>query len=285
VGRSAIQVLHANYPNFEIVGTSRTLGKIELAPEKSIPLITLEQALENKNDFNAMVHTAFPTQNYIKEKGQGVYEQEAALINTWLEKFGAEVNFRFILGVSSGVVELRERGLDSATKDPYARHKAREEQILRSFNSNGISIGRLWAGSGRFIRNFRIYALGQFLESALKGQDVIIKTKEQVFRRYCDVEQFCHVGIALAISGANLTFDSGGVLISIKDLAQKVASLFPGIETQFAEKTQGLSNQPSDYYSKSLKFEAFAQEFAIDLLGIDDQISRTASAIRALLER
>jgi hypothetical protein len=84
-----------------------------------------------------------------------------------------------------------------------------------------------------------------------------------------------------AMAGNNLTIDSYGNEISIRDLAQKVGSHFEGCSVNVPERYQILE---SDYYVP-LKddFLELYPKWGIDKLTIDEQISVTIRGIKRLL--
>jgi hypothetical protein len=88
-------------------------------------------------------------------------------MNSWFSAFLSELKSGFVFVVSSGAVALMENQQTSG--DVYAELKAQEEKIVMNEAPESFAIGRLWAGSGRFMRNYQIYALGQFIESGLLG--------------------------------------------------------------------------------------------------------------------
>jgi len=280
VGRSAIQVLLDKYPNFEVVGTSRTPGFLNVGNQNKIKLVTLQDSVIKDRLFDGLIHTAFPTQNLVEKLGQNEYTRQAMLVNSWLQKFGELNDLNFIFGISSGVVSLKENGMLHENEDPYADEKQKEEHLIKSIGAKGYSIGRLWAGSGRFIKNYRIYALGQFIESAINGNDIVIKSQKETFRRYCDVEQFCEIGIALSLDGFNKQFNSGGTLISIQDLAHKIGSRFSGVAIRSLNQGHEKFNQPNDYFPIAEDFDRFAERYRIKLFPMEEQITRSIIGVK-----
>ena len=281
VGRSAIQVITEKYNEFEIVGTSRVSGTLEINSDYRIPLISNEEALNSCESFDGVIHTSFPTQNYVEELGELVYRQQAGEMNSWLSALLSELKSGFVFVVSSGVVALMEN--QKISGDVYAELKAQEEKIVMNESPKSFAIGRLWAASGRFMRNYQIYALGQFIESGLLGRDIYINSPIETFRRYCDAEQFCEVGLKLAMDGFNSTFDSGGVKVSIQTLAELIATRYPRISVRLGSQGRK-SRQPNDYFPTSDQFELMAKEMGLDLFSIDDQVDRTILAVKNVLK-
>jgi len=281
VGRSAIQVITEKYNEFEIVGTSRLTGTLEINIDYRIPLISNEEALNFCQSFDGVIHTSFPTQNYVEELGELVYRQQANEMNSWFSAFLSELKSGFVFVVSSGAVALMENQQTSG--DVYAELKAQEEKIVMNESPERFAIGRLWAASGRFMRNYQIYALGQFIESGLLGRDIYINSPIETYRRYCDTEQFCEVGLQLAMDGFNSTFDSGGVKVSIQTLAELIASRYPRISVRHGSQGRK-SRQPNDYFPTSDQFELLAKEMGLDLFSIDDQVDRTILAVKNVLK-
>lgn len=280
VGKSAVCVLKNSFEFIEVVGTSRTSRLLQVNDGDYIRLITNEEALIRCDEFDGIVHSSFPTQNFVEEMGEQNYRLHAKNMNDWFKQFLEKSTLDFAFLTSSGAVTLLERS--SEFSEPYSELKREEELILKSFVKTNFAIGRLWAGSGRFMKNYRNYALGQFVEAGLRRKDIVVNSTVETFRQYCDIEQFCEVGIRLAMSGYNGTFDSGGERISIQGLAELIASRFEGLPVKFG-KDGRVSRQPPDYFPTSDQFEVLAKELGIDLLPIDTQIERTIFAVQSAL--
>ena len=164
--------------------------------------------------------------------------------------------------------------------------KFKEEDALLGSEIPNVAIGRLWAASGRYMQNHKIYALGQFIDAALNGKNIKIASKEPVYRRYIDAEDFMKVLVMTALDSKRTLFDSGGILTTIENLAQEVAKFFNNknnskIEIEYDTKKISIEN--ANYFANTEKFLELQSKFKIQERSIMEQIERTSIAIIAKL--
>ena len=175
-----------------------------------------------------------------------------------------------------------EAGLPIFDSDLYGKMKFEEEEALLGSNIPNVAIGRLWAASGRYMQNHKIYALGQFIESAINGKNIKIASREPVYRRYIDAEDFMKVLIMTALYSNRTLLDSGGVLTTIENLAQEVSKFFNNknnskIEIEYDTKKISIKN--ANYFAHSERFQELQSKFKIQERSITEQIDRTSGAI------
>ena len=285
LGTSAVNVVLSKFPDWQIYALTRTaVGKYH---DPRVIEMTYQDFDDLNIQVNALIHTAFKTRNYISDLGEENYSAENHEILDWLKNFLTQQELLWAVTVSSGAVSLYlekiEKQIPINELDLYGKLKWEEEEIFMKSKIKQVAIGRLWGASGRFMKNYKIYALGQFIEAGIMNQDIYISSHEKVSRRYVDAEIFMEVLIRSALQNERVLFDSGGILISLDELAQQIAFYFN-------EKNSGeIKVKHSDarsaaaypnYYPNDTKFNELQDRYMITPLSILEQIKNTEFAIR-----
>jgi len=284
LGRSAVSVLSGEFNNYRVIALSRKNSLYKSTGD--VIYMTYDDFLSGNNDITGLVHTAFITKNYIEEIGPLEYVSQNSKIHEWLISFIKMKNPKWTVAISSGATKQYtdkvETNVALTDSDLYGKMKFEEEEALLGSEIPNVAIGRLWAASGRYMQNHKIYALGQFIEAAVGGNNIKIASKDPVYRRYIDAEDFMKVLIMAALDNKRSLFDSGGIRTSIEDLAHEVASFFnlknnTEIRVEFGLKKSTQEN--SDYFAKSEEFTKLQQKYKVIDRSIKEQIERTSIAV------
>jgi nucleoside-diphosphate-sugar epimerase len=197
-----------------------------------------------------------------------------------------KTNPSHVVMVSSGVVSQWLSDSKNFTYDSYIKMKLMEEEeitrICRTLGINLVNL-RLWGASGRHMTEPLKYAIGDLIHQNQTAEYLEIQSQHPVYRRYADASQQMELCIRQALSGENLILESGGTVLEIQELAEKI------IETSGSKKRikriSGKSNKADRYYSKSKKMEDIANTLNMNLIGIESQILLTSQAVtRHLLQ-
>jgi nucleoside-diphosphate-sugar epimerase len=285
LGTSAINVLVNKFPDWKIYALTRVAAGNIRYP--NVVEITYEDFAKSNIQVQGLIHTAFKTRNFIGDLGVESYLAENNEILQWLKNFLSQQKLLWAATVSSGAVaiylEKIEKNSPLNELDLYGKLKWEEEEILMSSSTSQVAVGRLWGASGRFMKNYKIYALGQFIEAGIKNENIYLSSSGKVFRRYVDAEIFMEVLIRSALQNDRIIFDSGGILISLESLAEKIARYFNEINLGKIKvkysKVRTAAAHPN-YYPDDSKFNALTDYFSIRSLSITEQIKNTELAIR-----
>lgn len=286
LGQSAISVLTNELQDYEVIAVSRNVNP---NPDRSQILhMTFDELLNSKVEVTGLVHTAFVTKNFIEKMGADEYSTQNTKILDWLNNLITSKDINWAVTVSSGAVDQYLKKVQLASEftveDLYGKFKLEEENLFLESRIPRVAIGRLWAASGRFMKNYQIYALGQFIEAGLKGNSISISSQIPVYRRYVDGEDFMHVLILSALDNNRISFDSGGVLTSIENLAQQVVNYFKEMNNvdltiKYTPSSTSLDN--SHYFSNSKKFSELQKTYGISERTLLEQIDRTFMGIKS----
>ena len=288
LGKSAVSVLASEFSNYRVIALSRKIDHNK--SNNDLIYMSYDDFSKDDSEITGLIHTAFVTKNYIEEIGPIEYIDQNTKIHNWLMNFSKLKNPNWTVAISSGAtkqyIDKVESDLPIVDSDLYGKMKLEEEEALLSSEIPNVAIGRLWAASGRYMQNHKIYALGQFIEAALNGKNIKIASREPVYRRYIDAEDFMKVLVMTALDSKRTLFDSGGILTTIENLAQEVAKFFNNknnskIEIEYDKKKLSIEN--ANYFANSEKFIELQSRFKIQERSITEQIERTSSAIMAKL--
>jgi nucleoside-diphosphate-sugar epimerase len=247
---------------------------------------TKELTSNTKIDFKAdiLVNLAFKTRDYISILGEEQYTKINLEIIKSSINLAQQLTPKSIVIVSSGVVARNQESNGKLDNTQYTKLKILEEetftQIAKDIGAN-LVILRMWGGSGRDLTSPFKYAIGDLIKQAVTSDKIIVSSEQLVYRRYSDASQQLEIAIKCAISGKNLTFDSGGQIIEMGDLADLIKStLKPNLKIIRKLDT----SLPTDkYYSESNQFDNLAKEYNINLFSLKKQIDETkVSVLRAL---
>jgi nucleoside-diphosphate-sugar epimerase len=292
LGRSAITLLSEKYAGeFEVYALTRNKSALSHFSQESVHVIDYEEIQDIEAPITGLIHTAFKTQSYITESNTASYRAENLEILNWLTMFVVENCPTWAITISSGAAQIYLEKLSSRSqltpKDLYGELKVLEETIFMDSSIPNVAIGRLWAASGRHMQNHNIYALGEFIESALKLEKISIKSNKPVYRRYIDAEDFLDVILNCAWADSRTLLDSGGVLTTIEDLASLVAkeiAVQTGSKVEISIGSGDVTKSNQNYYAESDRFDRAMKRYGIVGHTLEQQIERTALAVRKRLE-
>jgi nucleoside-diphosphate-sugar epimerase len=168
---------------------SRTIPSTGFADgvELPIPVAPLAELpeLAAREPFEALLHTAFLTREYVERVGVEAYiSVNRGITDLVCRSLEAAPSARAVV-ISSGAAAALDdvdRLEDHLHTDPYGVLKLEEERRLSEIADTLVL--RAYAVSGRFMRDPEQFALGDFLLRALGGLPIVIKAPMPVFRGY-----------------------------------------------------------------------------------------------------
>jgi nucleoside-diphosphate-sugar epimerase len=257
-----------------IQSTGFNTGRIQ------IPIYALSSLLElvghKKNVL--VIHAAFLTKDRIPEIGLDQYIKT----NKWItEKVNSLMNkvssCRLSLISTGAVTRIDNEDSDRAIKvNPYGALKLEEEKLLS--DSGETQIFRIYALSGRFIRDPHKFALGDFLMRARAGMPIIVSSPSPVIRGYGHAGDIARSAISwlqsnAAKSGIISTVSDVLSLCELAGLISSIYSLPPAIVMQIT------GQNPDIYTCNPHEFRLFASRLGIELTTISNQIHDTSLGI------
>ncbi len=271
-----------------ILGASGWFGRTFLRLlDPQIPAMACASAIRDQyvtwdddqvQQFNPTVvaNFAFLTRDRISEFG---FERFIEINSSLTENFikAAQLpSVRAALTVSSGTAVAFPH--DMAT-NPYGVLKKLEEDAALKLvtEQRCVVVARAWSVSGPDVRTPRKYAFSDLVLQAKTGA-IQVNASQPVFRRYVGVDDFLEVSIARLLSGWSGTIDSGGELIEVGELAERVRSIVnPQASISRVEQT---STEPSTYASDDVSWREACGETGIIPADIAEQIRATANRLQ-----
>ncbi|MEB3167507.1 MAG: NAD-dependent epimerase/dehydratase family protein, partial [Synechococcaceae cyanobacterium] len=153
-------------------------------PVRALPLAQLSQ-VENPG---GLLHLAFLTRERVASEGLESYIHKNRAITSAVAAFLQQHPTIPIITTSSGAAAALDVCPPDLARDPYATLKQEEERLwLHNAAHRMAVVFRVYAASGRFLKDPAIFALGDFIRQAQAGQPVLIRSTRPVIRSYVPV--------------------------------------------------------------------------------------------------
>ena len=139
-----------------------------------------------------------------------------------------------LVNLSSGVAGLVQSGVHDSSQDMYAVLKRRSELELAHeaalVGANFLNC-RVFSVSGSYLNEFENLALSLFIAHALKSEPINVRSPESR-RSYIDGVNLMTVLLKLAVNGETGNYDSGGICVTMKELAETVSRIIDSRESE-----------------------------------------------------
>jgi nucleoside-diphosphate-sugar epimerase len=224
------------------------------------------QELQDLKNIDVFVHLAFLTRDKVNNSDLSIYSSVNREITNLACEFIKTEKPRSVISISSGAVydaPAYTHLASSLDLNPYGYLKIEEEKRLGEAcvdsNSN-LVINRLWGLSGQDIQNPKPYALAEFIHKAKLNSVIEIKSRNKVWRRYVDARELIALCLEVATRGGNATFNSGGPLTEIGELAQLVVKSL-GSTSKIIRDDADMLEKANTYYPKDQSYEELLWEY------------------------
>jgi len=251
--------------------------------EIEIPVFPLDQLpslVAGKPIF--LVHSAFLIKHRLSAYGMRDFVRiNESIINIVCEAISRASSAR-VVEISSGAalasLERREDSLESA-KDAYGFLKLQEESLVSVLAETQVF--RIYALSGRFIRNPKAFALGDFLLAALMGNVIKIHASSPVVRGYVNASDVAKCALCWLFSGDAAFPPCAAVneIVSLYSLAGRISHMY-NLPPAMIPNLDGV---PSSYSHSPLGFIAMCLKYAFSPMPLHEQIFDTADGVKRLL--
>jgi UDP-glucuronate decarboxylase len=234
-------------------------------------------ALDSIDEAAGLIHLAFLTRDRVEILGVDGYIEANRAITARVADFIRRNPGIPILTTSSGAAAVFDHGEVDLTGNPYATLKQEEEALWRRSGAERLAVVfRVYAASGRFIKDPKIFALSNFLCKALAGERIEIRSERPVIRSYV------HVGTMMRLFWAMLErpgspgfrqVDAAMLTVSLVELAEAITALWDLPEPLFRIDP---SLPADDYRADSGPFRQLLREYAIETPDLTEQLQETA---------
>jgi nucleoside-diphosphate-sugar epimerase len=158
----------------------------------------------------------------------------------------------------------------------------RFDEVAKQINSKLITL-RLWGATGELMTEPLKYAIGNLIYQAEKTNQIVINSRNKVFRRYVDATQIFEVLIRAFEQNYCGTLNSGGITVEIESLAKLIAKNYKKHLKIVRELEAGM--KPDLYIPTDSEFDNLANSVGVSLRHMDEQIAFTTKSVKRAMEK
>ena len=278
MGRSALDFISSSTPNIEkekilLIGSKRGILDMNNSKfEVFDPLNGFTSIRENAIFFNA----AFLRREFLQKMTPVEYINKNKEIVALAKKSIRSKNLFSFVNLSSGAARDLDHDSAPKTTDEYSKLKKKLEIEYSQDcyeNETPIVNCRIFNLSGKHLNEFENLALSSFIQQARHHNQIEVKSP-RTKRTFIDATSLAGTLLSVASHRENASFDSGGILVTMLELALNVAKV---INDDNCEIITG-EDESLDYFGKYDEFNDIAANLRQRPLGIQDQIRETLAA-------
>ena len=288
VGRTFLHELQSTIPSSEFnqrviaFGSKTNLIKSTNYRQEhaiSIPIKPLSSLRHQTKGQDIMLfHSAFLTKDRISQYGISKFIRINEEITNTVVNFIKQCKNSRVIHISSGAAAIAERKDDKKknASDLYGNLKLSEERQLSTITNTQTL--RIYALTGRFIRNPEIFAIGDLLMKALKKEPLILDSAYPVIRSYVNASDVANFAIKWLHDSENPTLAIGASshITTLARLAETIAKQYYLAEPIM----KPLISTPNSYSCSPIVFEKKLNGYGINSMSLVEQIRDTANGLR-----
>jgi nucleoside-diphosphate-sugar epimerase len=261
----------------DVIACASTARPIDIgSPHGPVSAVALE-ALDSVDAADGLIHLAFLTRDRVAAVGLERYVAGNRAITARLADFIDRHPAIPIVTTSSGAAAVFDAAAVDLDADPYAALKQEEEALWRRSGAERMAmVFRVYAASGRFIKDPKVFALSDFLSRALGGERIEIRNERPVIRSYVHVGTMMRLFWAMLAAPAGRGFrqvDAVLQTVSLVELAEAISGLWHLPEPLYRID---LSLPADDYQADSGPFRELLRQYGIAAPGLREQLEETA---------
>jgi nucleoside-diphosphate-sugar epimerase len=167
----------------------------------------------------------------------------------------------------------------------YGRLKLEDEINFSKWaeqSGKQLIAARIFNVSGPYINKISAYAMASFIADVLRGQQIVVKATRPVYRSYTSAEQLMSLVLAAMLSAEqqNLSFDTGGKKLEMRELAAEVAAALNG---SVAAVPAMIDDVPDYYIGDAAGYNRLMAKYDIHEVPLRQQILETASYLKKIM--
>jgi nucleoside-diphosphate-sugar epimerase len=254
-------------------------GAHPLYPLQALPELAAAEPLA------AVLHTAFLTRDRLETVGLETYVATNRSITQQVARALALAPTARAVVISSGAAAaIAAADPDQLACDPYGVLKREEERLLAGLVPSLVL--RIYALTGRFIRDPRRFALGDFLLTALRGEPIRIQAPMPVWRSYGHAGDITALAwrwlLAPAATDDALSADPLAAVslgLDLRSLAQRITELYqlPPLQASMDPLAP-----PNRYLADPAPFLAALERHGLAPTSLEQQLRDTAAGLQEL---
>ena len=240
----------------------------------------MPELIYGKKDIK-IFHTAFITREKVNDYGINEYiSKNKEIISTVKESITKASNVQIVIISSGAASKFDYKNPDKLDyqNDPYGSLKWLEEKTLGNLCDSLIL--RIYALSGRFLRDPDVFAFGDFIRSAIKNEQIILNSERQVIRGYGFDGDISALAFKWLISNEDKktgVISAVSNIISLEDLAEKISKIY-GLKK--VRKNINKNLESNIYANKSKSFVELLLKYKIKPTSLENQIKETFVSLK-----
>jgi nucleoside-diphosphate-sugar epimerase len=279
LGRSTVEAILTLTPKIQpekILLIGSKIGRIEIQGKgfEILDPILGEAHIKKRAIF---INCAFLRREFINKLGEQEFIQRNLDIMGLSKRAIRNCELFSFVNLSSGAAASVDQNTRDSMIDAYSVLKRNNEiefeQESTKAGSHFINC-RIYSISGRYLNEFENLALSAFISQAKEGKEIRVNSPLSK-RTYVDGVNLMAIILRLAIKGESLCFDSGGILISMLNLAQTVSKI-----ARHGEVVIAGGDPENSYFGDYENFNVLAGGLNQSLLGMEEQIANTIKAFK-----
>ncbi|MCP9916648.1 NAD-dependent epimerase/dehydratase family protein [Cyanobium sp. ATX 6F1] len=291
-GRTAIDELQKIFSPEEFKLRVRAFasraGSLQLPGGFSLPVQPLEALpmLARQETIGGILHCAFLTPDRLQEVGEEAYVSTNRQITEWVVKALEASPSTRVVEISSGAAKLVENeyvegnGRLSTAQRLYGSLKLEEERLLVSIAPTMVL--RIYALSGRWMRDPKKYALGDFLLQAAAGKRIVVKSSHPVIRGYGNAGDIAKLSIGWLFIEDTPPLSPVATVNAVVDLANLAEIVSNCFNLPAPILHVDPDSKPDIYSASSVAYRSLANVFRVNLCSIEGQVIDSAVAMSIL---
>lgn len=292
VGQSILHELQRNIPskefNKKVISFASKEGFLESTFYKNkilVPIYNLSdiKSFAKKDEKLNLIHTAFLTKDRIKEYGLNEFIKINQLITKNICDFLKEFKVYKVILISSGAASTFDykKSKEEVNFNIYGHLKKLEENKIIAHCDNFLIL-RIYALTGRFIRDPLNFAIGDFLINAIKNEPIKISSSNKVIRSYVnasDLSKLCYKWINQELITSNLIINAISETIDLIKLATIITEMY-NLKPINCNIDKNL--RANNYSASNKDFLKLINKFKIKPKNIYEQIKDTSLGIKKI---
>lgn len=291
VGKSFLHELQSIIPSekfnstvfaFASRATSLVSTNYKQEEEINIPIYPLSSIIDHSCKRHILLfHSAFLTKDRISRYGSEAFIEINQRITEIVSSCVQASASSRVVCISSGAASNAEKEQYSSiamARDLYGYLKLSEE--IQLSNMTETQVFRIYALTGRFMRNPQDFAIGDFLLQALKGQPLVLNSAFPVIRSYVSASDIAKCAMRWLVSSdkSQLPIGASSYVITLATLAELITKYY----CLSSPISKPLMHPPNSYSCSPIFFDRFLAHYGIKPLPFIDQVVETANWLSSL---
>ena len=270
-----------------VTGYASTAREVKVSDGRTMMVRPLAELVDQSPAPTVLLHFAFLTRNRVADLGVDAYtSQNLAITATVLDSIATHRPKRVVVASSGAVYAASGRLASDVRANPYGTLKHIDEQAFRAATRDvgGVCVvPRVFSVAGARMTKPGLYALGSMIAMAAGGGPIEVRARGPVLRSYCGVDEVVALALWAALTGREATFDSGGTVVEVGDLARMVARVH-GLADDVIRRTWEANGITDRYVGDGRQMEGLAADAGLTLRTLPALVGETSDWLTAARE-